>query len=403
MKVINRYKKFSLDILVSVLSNAIPVVVLQFIVYPVIANNISINKNDAFLVVMSILHIIVPATGIALCNTRLLNRKEQVDKNRSGDYMILLLIGGVINLFLVLIAGSVLIEELKSIDILFIIILSIIWMTKDYALFFYRENLNFLSILVNNLILIVGFALGIGVFYFLSFEWYFIFLLGYIAAMIHILTTTSLLKERFVKTDRFIDTSRKAMMLSLSMLLGLLPSTVTSLILYPYGASLVSIYYSASIMGKILSMIHTPLSSVLVSYIVKIEKLSLKKYINLTLIATIFGILGYFVIIIVSKPILMLLYPLWSSESFLLVPFTAVIGICEFIIAIINPVILRFCSLKWQIIIKLYHSIILIVLGTIIISNSSLYNFAIFNMFLAISKVGIIFLIGFLQLRKIDN
>ncbi len=385
MKSIEKLKKPLIDIMLNIISNGLPTIVLQLIVYPLVALKLGATRNDLFLVFMSVIHIIVASTSGSLCNTRLLLNSDYIQKQVKGDFNLIVFIFSGLNI-IILIIVSIIYNSTDIIDIFMMVFLSLLWMARDYLIVEFRLNLNFREILYNNIVLVIGIILGIIGFNFCFENWRIIFIISYGLSLIHVIKRTEIWKEPLKRTVLFPTTIKKVIVLSFSTCIGLIPSTCSSLFIYQFGSSWVSIYTSALIIGKILSMISSPLSSVLISYIVRVKKLSIKYY-NYSIIF-IFGVgsLGYFFCYIISKPILNILYPLWASDSLKFVPITVGIAVLDLLSMMINPIILHFAHEKWQLIVQMTYSIIYFVLGLIIVNLGSIYLFAVMNLILSLAR-----------------
>jgi O-antigen/teichoic acid export membrane protein len=394
----SKFKKPVFDVFINIIANLIPIA-LHFIIMPLVARKLGVEKNDLFLVYMSIIHVAVSSTGIALSNARLIMDRCYQVRNIIGDFNIILIGYSFINLF-VMIVASIIYNEGYILNIILLGLITIIWALKDYLLVSFKLELNFTKIMLNNLYLGIGLLIGAAVFYFLVDKWQLIFFIGYLFAFIHVLYNTVLWKEPYTITKLFVPTTRKAIFLSISILIGLIPASCGSLILYPYGVSFVSVFTAASLMGKILSMLYSPLSSVLISYLVKIKSITLKSYSRIVLFALALGMFGYAVCLVISKPILYLLYPFWADNSLELVPITVAIGMFGLLSSVINPIILNFGHEKWQIIINVIYLICYLSLSILLLQSHGLYGFCIGNLCAVAIKFLTILLIGTKSLKN---
>src|SRR5699024_4432948 len=92
------------------------------------------------------------------------------------------------------------------------------------------------------------------------------------------------------------------------------------LVLFPLmGPSAVTIYYTATLSGKLITKVTTPLTTVMLSYLVKMKNFRLKLFLYLILLTSIIGVFGYFVTVWLSKPMLYILYPQWAEQSLKLI------------------------------------------------------------------------------------
>ena len=172
------------------------------------------------------------------------------------------------------------------------------------------------------------------------------------------------------------------------------------MILYPIlGGEDVSIFTSAQLIGKILQLISTPVSSFMLAHLVKKEKICFSvrpKYVSWLLGAIIIIYIGG---LIIGRPIIYLLYPSWAEEAIKYIPLTTANGIVHMLNVLLNVVVLRFCKAHWQIIKSLLYLIAYILLSFSLMSYWGLWGFGIGN--LLASLIEIVFLLGVLFLEKI--
>lgn len=386
-------KKPLMDIIFNIISNGLPTVLLQLVVYPIVAYKLGATKNDLFLVFMSVVHIIVAATSGALCNTRLLLSSNYKHYKLKGDFNLILFIYSIISIFAFSIV-SYLYDDYSFMDLFLLIILGVFWMIRDYLIVAFRLKLEFLKILYNNIILSLGIILGVTIFETVYCNWRIIFIVAYGIALIHVLIETELLKEPFIKTKLFKKTFRKSLVLTCSSCIGLIPSTCGTLFVYQIGDTWTSIYTSALIIGKILSMISTPLTSVLISYIVRIKVISKKQFTYLTMVLLVLGTGGYILCYLSAKPILNFLYPMWALQSMKLVPITIGIAITDLLSQLINPIILHFGNEKWQLIIQGIYSSLYFGLEIIAVNFHSIELFIWINLCLSFLRFVFMIILG---------
>ena len=79
---------------------------------------------------------------------------------------------------------------------------------------------------------------------------------------------------------------------------------------------------------------------------------SLYKVFQLLLFISIIAVIAYFACLLVSKPLLILLYPEWALESLEIIRITTATAMMSLMVSIVNPIVLRFCKIDRQIIIN---------------------------------------------------
>ena len=346
-----KYRKPIADAMLNIIASAIPLALLQLLILPGIGNTLGQVKYGAIVTLLSLTTLIAFPLGNALNNVRLIQCKEYEDKRLSGDFNLLLLISVAADAVFTLAGCIYYASKETKLDIVLIIIITILTLAREYYTVAFRLILNYKAILVNNIILAAGYSLGYLLFVY-SHIWEFIYIIGTLFSLIYIFFKTDLPKEPLKKTELFRGTFNKDLVLILSSFMGQAVNYADRLLLFPLlGAAAVSVYYSATIFSKIISMGISPISSVMLSYFAKMEKFSRKYFYSLLLISALFGIAGFGICILISKPLLFYFYPKWAAQSMPLVYVTAATAIFSAIASIINPVILKFCNINWQIVI----------------------------------------------------
>lgn len=389
----------SFDVIINIIANAIPVFVLQFFVQPLIAKELGAEANGFFLTIIALIHFVVFSTSASLNSTRLLMNREYEEQGVAGDFNIFLTVFAVLNL-LVTLAGTLFYDStLSLIEIGFIALLALIWMVKDYLIVQYRIQLKFTQILINNLLISAGFIIATLLIDYHTY-WQVIFLIGYGIGLVHILFTTTILYEPIKKTKLFPSTKKKLFNIGSTNLLKMTAVSFDRLILFPIlGGTLVSIYYASTIISKIMSLLAAPLSNVFLSYIVKQSRLSLKMYNVIVVISLAIGLVGYFISLKISVPLLHFLYPEWAEQSIFYVPITTGVALFELMFAFINPIILRFSDIRWQVRIESIYIFLYLLFGLTLLHFYGLLGFSLGVLFAAFLKFITMYFVGVSTLK----
>lgn len=345
-------RKIIIDAILNIIASAIPLIILQLIALPFISSSIGDTRFGLLLTLISLSTLLSHPFGNVLNNIRLLQNEDYKQKNITGDFNLLLVTSIIINTFM-MILGTVYFQGFFSIiNTVLITIISCLELIRGYLIVTFRITLNYKAILINNLLLGTGYIFGLAVFYIIGY-WQLIYILGSIFSLFYIVSKSTLLKESYSKTILFKATTYKSFILFLSVFMTTALSYVDKLLLYPLlGPTAVSIYFTATILGKLIASIITPISSVMLSYLTRIEEIKIKNFIYIISLTGLVGFLGYFVTIMISNPLLNYLYPDWAAESMELIYITTATTIIGVMSSVIHPIILRFNNVNWQVIIS---------------------------------------------------
>lgn len=345
-------KKFVLDSLLNIIATAIPLLILQLVTLPIVGAVLGGDQYGLVITLISLFTLLTLPFGNVLNNIRLLSDNEYKQKKVTGDFNVLLAGSVLISSFMVIL-GTVYYEDTISLaSIILMVTIACFNLIREYLLVSFRLKLNYKGILINNIILGIGYLTGTLVFY-LTGYWQLIFIFGSGLSLFYIIRNSNLLNETFKLTNLFKKTTYKSFVLFLSSFLKTIITYTDKLLLFPLlGPAAVSIYYTATIIGKIISMMITPINGVMLSYLTSMEKMKFKNFMYIMVTIGFVGVIGYFATILISHPLLYFLYPNWAAESMELIYITTASAIIGVMSSVIQPVILRFNNINWQLLIS---------------------------------------------------
>ncbi|MFW7420201.1 lipopolysaccharide biosynthesis protein [Vagococcus fluvialis] len=350
-------KKIVFDSFFNIIATAIPIIALQLVILPIIGLRLGQNEYGLVITFISITTVFSIPFGNVLNNLRLLVEDEYQENRIVGDFNYLLLVSLMINSILVIIILFFMKNKIDIIDFSLLLLMSGLNIIREYFLVSFRLELNYRKILENNFYQAIGYLIGVLIFFIIPY-WELIYISGFLLSIYFILKNSKLHKESLSKTIYFKSTLKKSVVLFISTFLKTFITYADRLLLFPLlGATAVSIYYSSSVVGKILGMAIMPISGVLLSYLRNSKELSNKKFFKMCGILIIISIIGYFIINWVSIPVLKILYPKWYLESQKLISINTATALIITMTSIIHPFILKFRDIKWQMIINIVNLI----------------------------------------------
>lgn len=384
-------KAFVTNFIKNVFSYALPVAMLQFIVQPLIAAKLGSEANGLYLTIIAVIYFVTSITSAILLQVRLLKDAEYKEKGYVGDFNIILLAFLLLTVIAISVATVGYMNEPKLSDFTWSIVVAILYVVHDYMCVQYRLELNYTKILFSNGCLVLGYVFGILLFYFLIPEWQVVYVIAYATSFIYDYMNTDCLRERMTITPLFSPTIKKYLLLAGASFLSHLVSYGDRIILFPVtdGTS-VSIFTSAEIMGKMMMLLQAPLASFLMAYIVKMDKIELKIPKKAMWAVPGFVVVLYVGCLVVSMPVLHILYPQWATESMAYVPYTTVISLANLLSAVLNVVVIRFCNSKWQIAINGSFLVAYLFFSFTLLQSYDLMGYCWGNMIAALFKLGFI-------------
>lgn len=346
-------KKIIFDMCLNIIAVSIPVGILQLIVYPITADALGADEYGFMLTIYSIWVMVSNSLGNVLNNVRLLHNKDYMEAGLEGDFLILYRRWNILNAIIIALLIFIYSVEFNFVHIILGCVVACLILSKAYLEVAFRIKLNYKAIVISNMLQSFGFLAGCYITIKTGGIWEFIFILGYGASVVFCILNTELLHEKTIRTPFYSKVQKDSHQLVIATIIGNLMNYADKLVLYPLmGGTAVSIYYTATILGKIIGMLTGPINSVVLSYISRWND-SRKNILNKVLALGI-GIIfvGYIVTMSISRPIIGLLFPQWVDEVMVYMPVTTLTVLLLALISIIQPFVLKFCDMKWQIVIN---------------------------------------------------
>ncbi len=388
------------DFIINIFASGIVTVVLQVVLYPYFGQKLSIEVYGVLLTTMGIVNVIASSLGNSLNNLRLLKNNDYKTK---GDFNLLLKYSTIIS---ALISLSLALFVLKyniyiSITLAILVGLSLI---RQYLVVIYRLNLDFVGLLINNLIICIGYIVGM----FISLRinnWAIAFLLGELFGTLHCAKKSKLFKEPWQKTEQFKETCKSYFHLIVSILFGQSMLYMDRFIILPFlGSEMVSIYMVSSYAGKTLGIIAIPISSVLLSYYTKKSFVFTKKKLYLIFLITMgISFLSLIAIQIVCPYILPILYPTIYKKSVQYLLLANIGSILNISSNILQPAIMKISKTKYQVYIQMVFIGTFILCSIILLHKFELYAICCSVIIANIIKILFMMIIGHISLSKKDR
>ena len=368
-------RKLIFNFIFNILSTVLPLVFLQLLILPLIGKEYGQDKYGLVIALTGISTLFSSSFGSVLNNVKLISKSEY-DVSEKGDFNIILIIFIAINIIFVITSTFVTIRSFDLFLILIIAIFSTLNLVKEYATVEFRINLNYRKILYTNIALSIGYLIGYGLFI-LTSEWTLIYLTGLLVCLLYIYFNSNILKENYKVTKKFAATLKKNIILFISTFLSEGVAHIDKIMLiFLLSASSVSVYYTATFSGKFLGLAITPISAVLLSVFANMDHFEVKNFYKILFASLAIGFFAYFLILWISPYLIRILYPEWADDSIQLIQVTTGVTIIGIMKNIINPIILKFRSINWQLILKGSNFIVTIIISFIFLYHYGLLGFA---------------------------
>lgn len=352
---LKKYRVFIGDVSLNVISNIAVIGMIQLCIFPVLSRSMNTAEFGVIIALYGFSNMLVGALGDSLSNMRLLyNDKIKEKGNFTSLLLLVLMITILVSFLLNIIYG----KEMTFLENFLIILFTLLGAVRAYTYSYFRVLLEYQKIVYANFFLIIGYILGLLMAFYTN-VWSLVFLFGELFACLYIVKETPILKEKPKITHSFKLLLNEYKSLATSRTISTSLNYLDRFLITPIlGAQNLSIYYSVSVVSKMISLVMTPTTNVFLSYLNKFQTNKLKKVILLTNIVTIIILMPMYAFINwVSPYIIGILYPQFSDYS---EPYIWIVTLasCFLILGnIINPFLLKYCKMKYQMYIQVIYGV----------------------------------------------
>ena len=352
----NIIKSASKDFIFSVLALVIYNGVLQLLIYPGLESRVGADAFGTVLYLISAVSIMGAGFGTAASYSRMVAKKDRTQAN--GDYNLFLLMVSAISI-VVSFVSLIALGNLELSLYLQVLILMIVTVFRYYADVEYRMNIRFKDYFIFFGVVSLGYVIGLFI-YPISQSWAMTLLLGELAGLVYTYVRGSIFRSPYAAfSDSFKENMKSLWYISASNLLAaLILHSDRILLRLVVGAREVTVFYAASLIGKIVAMLTTPLNGVIISYLTnyKIE-LNKKKFVIASSALLVLTVIGAFACTLVSYIFVKIMYPDIFEEAIKYF-FVANLGqILYFISGSLMVIIMSFSKEKMQFVINLCYGI----------------------------------------------
>ena len=362
-------RKKLLNLMYSILAAGIFNLVIQIIVYPDFNRVLGDSANGVALAIISMLAITAGTCGYAVNCSRILGVEKGYTK--SSDYNVILLgmgvICSVIGVVYIYFRGYT-----SPLALTLYVILMFATMLRYYSEVEFKINTNFFRYMIYYILISAGYVAGLFIFR-KTGQWMIPLIIGEALAVLFVVIFGKIYRSPFIKpTKAFFPIFSSIGFIFLSALIDNITLHADRILLLSItnNGTFVSIYYAASLMGKVVSMLTLPINAILISYLVRYTGgLTKKLWLAIIAGATAFGALGFLGCWIFSPFVIKILYTdLLAAARPFLIP--AILGqIFYFVSGMLMMVLLRFKGEKKQLIFNSAYAVIFfssVAVGTVL-------------------------------------
>lgn len=264
----NIVKKFGADLILSVSAMVLFNGVIQFVLYPYLTARMGAEKFGVVIYLLAVISVMGSFGSGANYSRMVVSAKREY---ANGDY----------NFFFVIVAGislavsAVALVALKSFAPLYFIgyaVLTFVTVLRYYGDVEFRQTCNFKGYFLYYLLISAGYCVGV-LCYRLTGSWLVTMLLGEGLAVAFVAVRGSIFRpDTFKKSVNFRQNTRSVWELTAANLVhAIVLNTDRILIIFFIGSFEVTVFYAATLVGKIAALITVPLEGLVISYLNKYE------------------------------------------------------------------------------------------------------------------------------------
>lgn len=374
---------------------------LQLLINPMLNNWMGEDAFGNYQSIFAVVSIMGTTFGVAANYSRMVRARDKKDTN--GDYNIFLTVIAV--LCVAVAAGTLVVyKSFNATHFILLTVLMVATVLRYYGDVNYRIKLNYKGFFIYYAIITAGYCLGLLLFKYISEQWMLTFIAGEVAAVVFVLLNGNIFKGKKLlqKSPEFGGTMKSVGILSATNLLSAVAQQSDKIILgLAMSGTDVTTFYVSTLLGKVVSLLTTPLNGVLIGYLTKYEgKFTKKMFAIFAVVLLGLGIVALGGCFIASEIFVKIFYPdvFAEAEQYFLLANAG--QIFYFISNCLMTVILRIASEKYQ----MYINIIYIIIYAATVIPLTL-SFGIWGMTIALlitngAKFAITTIVGFWKTNK---
>jgi|LSQX01.2.fsa_nt_gb O-antigen/teichoic acid export membrane protein len=392
------FKKLTGDFMFSVIGLVIYYVAIQFLIYPQIKAQLGSEGYGNVLFYISFISIMASTLGTAANYSRMILSSDKRDTN--GDYNRIMLISALLCVPVVTVLA--IIYKLTLILAIGFLIAMVATLYRYYSDCEFKLSIKYSGLFFYYLIAAAGNILGVFIFKKTN-NWTFPLFLGEALAVVFVMLRGNIYRKPFLQKSEHYSDAQKSFwtLVAANIIPALILNSDRLLLKMIHGGSAAEIYYTASLIGKSISFLTTPLNGVLIGYLARWSGKFTKKIWFMsagTLFAV--GVLATFACFVGSYIYVGFIYPddLDTIKQYF---FIANAGqIFYFISNSLMVIVLRFAEEKYQTIINAIYAVLFIAVVPVLSYFFEINGFAAGLLIVNFAKFFIVVLIGLHKIKQ---
>ena len=378
-------------------------VVAQFIIYPYWNRVLGSEAYGNIVYLLAIMNIMAISVGSGINYARMRQSAEGKTGNRA--YLLLMAGGNVLSLLILFLLKAIGLLNISSANFALFCLLTVVTMWRFYADVEYRLHINYKGYFLYYLVIGIGYLLGILLFKETGL-WPLTLLPGETAGLLLVFWKGSVFKADRIDNNSFSKILNLALLLVGTNLLSHLIFNGDRLILQWFaGSTAVTTYYIASLFGKTMTLITTPLNGVLVGHLAKNNGKLTRRLIKQVTVVTICAvIIATGVCCLASMIILPFLYPAEYSEVSRYLIIANAAQVFYFVGNVLTAsILLRFTHARNQMIVNVVHGVMFVAVCIPLAWKLGIDGFCWGLMVVNVMRFVLCVVLGYMGVKKSEN
>lgn len=357
-----KFRKIFTDSIISIVALVIMNLALQFVVYPFWKKIYGTDVYGGIVYVMSFVNIFGVAVGSAVNYARMVESGKRDTKG--SDYLTVVVTLGALGMLVTSCAAYFGKADMSVCDSLLAGILCFLTVLRFYGDVEYRLRINYKGYFIYYLLISIGYGLGLLLMIGTGI-WPLALIPGEVMGLLYVKRRGNVLSDKLFDTGNFFRENLHTMELLIvtNLISNLIFNGDRLLLMNLVGAGAVTTYYIASLVGKTMTLITTPLNSVIIGYLARFKGEFNRKLVGMLFAMTLGAIVIFSLLSVPGSYIIV--YFLYRDDLDMVKKYFLIAGAAQviyFVSNVVTTVLLKLAKADYQLKINVAYGIIFLML-----------------------------------------
>jgi O-antigen/teichoic acid export membrane protein len=358
----SKYRKIFTDSIISIVALVIMNLALQFVVYPFWKKTYGTDVYGEIVYVMSFVNIFGVAVGSAVNYARMVESGKRDTKG--SDYLTVVVTLGILGTLVTSCAAYFGKAEMSACDSILAGILCFLTVLRFYGDVEYRLCINYKGYFIYYLQISIGYGLGL-LFMLGTGIWPLALIPGEVMGLLYVKRRGNVLSDKLFDTGNFFRENLHTMelLIATNLISNLIFNGDRLLLMNLVGAGAVTTYYIASLVGKTMTLITTPLNSVIIGYLARFKGEFNRKLVGMLFTMTLGAIVIFSFLSVPGSYIIV--YFLYREDLDMVKKYFLIAGAAQviyFVSNVVTTVLLKLAKADYQLKINVAYGILFLAL-----------------------------------------